>query len=62
MKRLVIVAAFVVGLVTPALGQDFFAGKAAYSRGDYAAALKELGPLAEQGDAGSQSLVGLMNE
>lgn len=32
----------------------------AYVRGDYATALSELGPLAEQGDAGAQNLLGLM--
>ena len=36
------------------MGQDFEAGLAAYERGDYAAALKEWRPLAEQGHAGAQ--------
>ncbi len=60
MKRLLVVAAFVVGLVMPACGQDFGAGKAAYDRGDYAAALREWKPLAEQGDANAQNNFGSM--
>ena len=34
---------------------DFDDGGAAYERGDYATALKEFRPLAEQGDARAQS-------
>jgi len=42
-------------LVWPALVQgDFEAGVDAYDRGDYATALKEWRPLAEQGDATAQ--------
>ena len=39
---------------------DFEAGKKAYLRGDYATALKEWRPLAEQGDAGAQFRMGEM--
>jgi len=39
---------------------DFEDGKAAYQRGDYATALKEFRPLAEQGDTKAQLLLGLM--
>ena len=39
---------------------DFDAGLAAYKRGDYATALRELRPLAEQGDASAQRYVGYM--
>jgi TPR repeat protein len=39
---------------------DFQAGVEAYNRGDYVAALNELMPLAEAGDAEAQVLVGLM--
>ena len=35
-------------------------GLAAYNRGDYETAFKELKPLAEQGDADAQHTVGLM--
>lgn len=40
----------------------FAEGEAAYKRGDYAAALRELQPLAEQGDAHAQAYVGYLNE
>ena len=40
---------------------DFEAGKRAYEQGDYATALKELTPLAEQGNAEAQVLLGLMH-
>ena len=39
---------------------DFDDGLAAYQRGDYATALKEFRPLAEQGDAGAQQYLGNM--
>ena len=41
---------------------DFQKGFDAYSRGDYATALKEFTPLAEQGNAPAQSNLGLMYE
>jgi protein-disulfide isomerase len=47
------------GNSTPARA-DFEAGKRAYEQGDYSAALKELRPLAEQGNAEAQALLGLM--
>ncbi len=40
-------------LAVPAYAQDFDKVNAAYIRGDYAAALRELRPLAEQGNAGA---------
>ncbi len=39
---------------------DLEAGKRAYEQGDYATAVKELRPLAEQGNAEAQALLGLM--
>ncbi len=39
---------------------DFQAGLAAYNQGDYATALKEWRPLAEQGDATAQFNLGVM--
>ena len=39
---------------------DFDDGVAAYQRGDYATAFQEWLPLAEQGDVGAQTLIGLM--
>ena len=43
-----------------ALAQDFQKGFAAYDAGDYATALKEWRPLAEQGDADAQYNLGWM--
>ena len=40
-------------------GADFAAGKRAYEKGDYAAALKEWRPLAEQGEANAQYGLGV---
>ena len=39
---------------------DFQKGVDAYKRGDYATALREWKPLAEQGDADAQTLLGVM--
>lgn len=41
-------------------GQDFYVGLSAYDAGDYAAALREWQPLAEQGDAEAQNNLGYM--
>ena len=53
MKRIALAAVLLVALVGPAWA-GFTEGVAAYERGDYAAALKEWRPLAEQGDATAQ--------
>ncbi len=54
-------AGFTLGLTAPAwAGWD--EGVAAYERGDYATALRELRPLARQGDSNAQFFVGLMYE
>ncbi len=42
------------------LGSDLAAGKRAYEKGDYATALKELFPVADQGDPQALYLVGSM--
>jgi len=42
------------------LGSDLAVGKRAYEKGDYATALKELLPVADQGDAQALYLVGSM--
>ena len=42
------------------MAADFQAGLEAYKRGDYATALKEWRPLAEQGDADAQFNLGVM--
>ncbi len=52
-------AGFTLGLTAPAWA-GFDEGMAAYDRGDYATALREWYPLAEQGDAEAQFNLGLM--
>ncbi len=47
-------------LIPSALSADFDSGYRAYEKGDYATALKEWRPLAEQGDARAQFLLGKM--
>ena len=59
MKRLVLTFAILIGLAAPAWA-GFAEGVAAYKRGDYATALREFRPLAEQGDAGAQFDLGRM--
>jgi TPR repeat protein len=46
----------------PATAQDFQKGLAAHKHGDYATALKEWRPLADQGDAKAQYKLGFMFE
>ena len=52
-------AGFILGLTVPA-SAGYDAGEAAYKRGDYATALRELRPLAERGNAGTQRVLGVM--
>ncbi len=52
-------AGFTLGLTAPAWA-GWVEALAAYQRGDYATALRELRPLAEQGDAGAQNQLGIM--
>ncbi len=52
-------AGFTLGLTAPARA-GFDEGEAAYQRGDYATALREWRPLAEQGNARAQYGLGLM--
>ena len=48
-------------VATPAaFAADGAAGIAAYERGDFAAALSEFAPLAEQGNAAAQTMLGIM--
>jgi len=49
----------IVCLAVPAWA-DFKAGKDAYNHGDYATALREWRPLAEQGDADAQYYIGVL--
>ena len=56
-----LLAAVLIGaLCTQALAADFEAGVEAYDQGDYAAALREFRPLAEQGHAAARAQMGLM--
>ncbi len=50
---------FTLGLTAPAWA-GFDEGEGAYDRGDYATALREWRPLAEQGNANSQFFLGVM--
>ena len=61
MKR-VLKAALVALMLVPSSGvaQDFDAGARAYEAGDFETALKELRPLAEQGNAWAQNTLGRM--
>ena len=54
-------AGFTLGLTAPAWA-GFDEGVAAYQRGDYATVVRELRPLAEQGDAKAQAHLGVMYE
>ena len=55
-----LLALVVVLVAAPAWAGDLQAGVEAYNRGDYATALKEWRPLAEQGDALAQYNLGVM--
>ena len=59
MRRLALTIALLTALATPSQA-DLPAGIAAYASGDYATALRELEPLAEQGVAGAQGMLGLI--
>ncbi len=58
-KRVTAFAVLLVVLAAPAWA-GFDEGVAAYNRGDYATALREFRPLAEQGDAVAQYNLGAM--
>jgi TPR repeat protein len=63
MKRiatLCLTLAVLLGSAGVSWSADFQKGIDAYQRGDYAAALIELTPLAEQGNAGAQYVLGVM--
>jgi TPR repeat protein len=62
MNRLLILPILLLTLLvgTPASSADFPKGAAAYKSGDYATALREWTPLAEQGNVGAQYLLGVM--
>ena len=62
MRNLLILPVLLLTLLvgTPAFSADFIKGHIAYESGDYATALREWEPLAEQGNASAQSNLGLM--
>ena len=62
MKRLLILPVLLLTLLvgTPAFSADFQKGVTAYESGDFATALREWTPLAEQGYATAQSNLGQM--
>jgi uncharacterized protein len=59
LRRLFFSLALTLG-APPAIAQDFDAGMGAYQAGDYATALREWRPLAEQGNAMAQFNLGVM--
>ncbi len=60
MRYATMLLAVVVVLVAAPAWADFEAGLEAFDQGDYATALKELRPLAEQGDAPAQNTLAWM--
>ena len=61
MKRIVLAFATMLSLAfTPLAAQDFQKGYAAAQAGDFATALQEWTPLAEQGDASAQYNLGVI--
>ena len=59
MKRVISALVFLIGLAAPAWA-GFDEGVAAYERGDYETALREFRPLAEQGEAKAQAILGVV--
>src|SRR5437868_3778824 len=57
-----VVSLFVVLCCIGSAHADYQKGLQAYNAGDYAGALKEWRPLAEQGDASAQNNLGVMYE
>jgi len=58
--RFILTIITLVLFTTPSWSADFNKGLLAYNNGDYATALKEWTPLAEQGDAQAQNNLALM--
>jgi len=52
--------AVLLGSTGTSWGADYYKGFDAYQSGDYATALRELQPLAEQGDVNAQVFLGMM--
>lgn len=62
LTTLVIGLSLLTGATTSAWAQDFRKGFEAYKQKDYAAAMREWRPLAEQGDADAQLMLGRLYE
>ena len=62
MNRLLILSVLLLTLLVgnPAVSADFQKGLDAAQKGDFATALREWTPLAEQGDADAQFCLGVM--
>jgi TPR repeat protein len=60
LRRIAIGLVLALLVTLPATAQDFGKGLSAATRGDYATALREWRPLAEQGDAKAQHNLGVM--
>ena len=60
-RRILLVIVLGCLVASPSLG-GWQEGRQAFDRGDYATALKELHPLAEEGDRGAQALLGYIYE
>ena len=60
MKNLTIALAFLMTFSLPVSAQDFQKGLSAAQAGDFATALQEWTPLADQGDASAQYNLGFM--
>jgi len=63
MKQLFIIPLLLISLISsPSWGADYKKGLTAYQNRDFATVLKEWKPLAEQGYANSQSILGFLYE
>lgn len=60
LSSLVLGGLLIVGGDGVSFAQDFAAGAAAYQRGDYATAFREMSVLADQGDSSAQHNLGIM--
>ena len=60
LMAMLLLAALQTGALSPAIAGNFDKGMTAYGAGDYATALAEWRPLAEQGDAAAQHNLGVM--
>ncbi len=60
LRTICLTLALLLGSVGTSWGADFYKGVDAYKSGDFATALREFRPLAEQGDADAQYNLGWM--